>query len=280
MVEQVASTMAPPLAGIAQLSEQLARPVQGWQQLVNNIPTVWNFEGFWQGLQPVLENLKVLLEETEAGREALKASEFGFADHFWGVFYFRGFAHIDSRVRSAVVTRKLASLTSSEEFVEQLGTAVGESALLHKRWRIIESACEAHAARKYDLAVPAILAQIEGTLVNLMFLKDLVKKEDGKFFLIDENGDFKPTRNKKKRLPPVTLHPAITNAKLDEHPELAAASEFVADTLVQRRNAVLHGHDLSYGKAKFSVQALLILAVLADAVSKLEAGNISASSPP
>ena len=104
-----------------------------------------------------------------------------------------------------------------------------------------------------------------------MFLKDLVKKEDGRFFLADENGGFKMSKNGKKRLAPVTLHPAITNAKLDEHPDLAAASEFVADSLVQRRNAVLHGHDLEYGKAKFSVQALLILALLTEAVSELEA---------
>ena len=66
------------------------------------------------------------------------------------------------------------------------------------------------------------------------------------------------------------MSPAIRNAQLEEHPNLIAASEFVANTLVQRRNDVLHGHDLAYGKAKFSVQASLILAVLAEAVSELE----------
>jgi hypothetical protein len=277
MVERVADAMAGPLSQITLIGEELTRSVQGWQQLVNNIPNFRNFETFWEGLQPALQEFMIFLEDANTGREVLKDSEFGFADHFWGVFYVRGFAHIHPRVRSAVVTNKLASYTRSDVFIEELAAAVGKSQLLQKRWRIIESAVEAHAARNYELAVPAILAQIEGTLVNLMFLKDLVKrdKNDRKFYLADENGNFKMNKKGNKRLPAVTLHPAITNAKLDEHPDLGAASEFIADALVQRRNAVLHGHDLSYDTAKFSVQALLILAVLATAVSEVESGNIS-----
>lgn len=273
MTDGIADILAGPLAGIEQFGEELVRPVQGLQQLVDDIPSLWDFGGFWQDLQPALHGFMALVEEAEEGREVLQASEFGFADHLWGLFYARMFARIDPQVRNATVTNMLASYTRSDEFVGQLIAIIDESKLLRKRRRIIESACEAHAERKYDLSVPAILAQIEGTLVNMMFLRDLVKKEGGRFFLVDENGDFKLNKNK-RRLPAVTLGPAITSAKLDEHPDLGAASEFMANTLVQRRNAVLHGHDLSYGKAKFSVQALLLLAVLAEAVSELESGDI------
>jgi len=108
MVERVADNMAAPLARISQISEELARPVQGWQQLVNNMPSVWDFEGFLKDLQPILQDFIILLEDAETGREVLRASEFGFAEHFWGIFYVRGFAHINPRVRSAVVTTRLA----------------------------------------------------------------------------------------------------------------------------------------------------------------------------
>ncbi len=114
--------------------------------------------------------------------------------------------------------------------------------------------------------------QIEGTLVDAMFLKNLVVKKNNKFYLIDKNGDFllPPGR---KRPSPVTLDPAIKHAKLDENPELAAASEFMADVLVQRRNAVLHGRDITYGRAKLSVQALLLLMVLVMMVREMEDDN-------
>ena len=278
MVEQVATSLAVPLTGIARASEQLARPIQGWQQLAANIPSLWDFGNFREGLRPIFEKLEVLLEDVDAAREVLKASEFGFANHFWTIFDIQGFAHIDPRVRNMVVTNKLAALTSSEDFVDEFRDVVSESKLMTKRWRIIESALEAHAAKKYDLAVPATLAQFEGVLVEFMFLKDVVKKDKNKFYLVDENGNFKTKYNKKtekyERLGPVTLGSVPTN-KLKEHPDLAPASEFFANTLIRRRNQVLHGRDLTYGKAKFSVQIVLMLTVLTIAVSKLESQGAS-----
>jgi hypothetical protein len=77
--------------------------------------------------------------------------------------------------------------------------------------------------------------------------------------------------NKKdERLPAITLSPALKNANLDEHPELGDASEFLSGVLVQRRNDILHGRDVKYGKAKLSVQTLLVLSVLTDTFEELE----------
>lgn len=134
---------------------------------------------------------------------------------------------------------------------------------------IIEAALEAHASRRYELSVPAILSQIEGTVGDVMFLKELVRKEGNKYYLVDEYGNFKVNRNG-KRLPAVTLSPALQNARLNEQADLAAAAEFMAEVLVQRRNDIMHGRDLSYGRAKFSVQSLLILVVLAQGMAELE----------
>jgi hypothetical protein len=51
------------------------------------------------------------------------------------------------------------------------------------------------------------------------------------------------------------------------------ASSVDEDLHQMRRNAVLHGHDVAYGQAKFSVQALLIVAILAEGVAELESGE-------
>jgi hypothetical protein len=257
MVENFARSMAAPVAAITRMSQEFARPVNR----------------FLDGLQPVLRDFALFMEDVEAGREVLAVSEFGFAEHSWNIFYIRKFgkvALIDERVRPMVVTNRLLAYTTSEEYVEELHDVVGGSKTMRKRWRIIESIWEAHSAKQYDLAVPATLAQIEGILVDLMIQKDLVKKENGKLYLASELETFQQSNDKKRKPRPVTLHPAVTNAKLDEHPNLAAASEFLANTLVSRRNNILHGHDLTYGKAKFSVQTLLILTVLAGGVSALE----------
>ncbi len=277
MVENLATNLATPISNLVRLSEELARPMQGLQQIVNNIPRFWEIESFWEGLRPAIENFKILLEDVEAGREALTASEFGFAEHFWNVFFIRGFAHIDSRVRNAVVTNKLLVTTASDSFLENFETAVTESQIMNKRWRFIEAALSAHARRDYALAVPVTLAQIEGTLIDLMFVKDLVERDqDGRFYLIDQDGNWMMTKkDPTQRRGAITLGPAARDANLGEHPDLVASSEFLANILVQRRNSVLHGHDLTYDRAKFSVQAILLLAVLAEAVSELESGELN-----
>jgi hypothetical protein len=120
-------------------------------------------------------------------------------------------------------------------------------------------------SRKYELSIPPLFTQIEGTLVDAMFMKNLVVKKNGKFYLVDTDG------NTRRR--PVTLDPAIKHARLDEHRKLTSASEFMAEVLVQRRNAVLHGRDVVYGRAKLSVQALLILMILVRMVREMEASG-------
>lgn len=57
---------------------------------------------------------------------------------------------------------------------------------------------------------------------------------------------------------------------LAEDPNLEAASRFLSDVLVQRRNDVLHGRDVRYARARFSVQALLVLAVIVAGFEDLE----------
>lgn len=243
--------------------------VTGLDRMIGVLPKIQDFNGFWDAIVPALDDLRQMMEDASDGDTALEEAEFGFADHLWNVFYLRGFAHIDERVRSAVVTNKLVARTSSDQFVDELRCAVEISQMMRKRWRVIERAVEAHASRKYELSVPVFLAQIEGTVGDIMFLKDLVRKEGNKYYLVDECGNFKVNK-KGKRLQAVTLAPALKNARLEQQGDLTSASAFMADVMVQRRNDVLHGRDVYYGRAKFSVQALLILTVLAQGLAELE----------
>ncbi len=44
----------------------------------------------------------------------------------------------------------------------------------------------------------------------------------------------------------------------------------MSGVLVEQRNEVLHGRDVGYERAKLSVQALLVLAVLTQGLEELE----------
>jgi hypothetical protein len=241
----------------------------GLTDMIGNLPKLPEFNRFWDHIAPGLDKLRELIEDARVGDAVLEEAEFGFADHLWNIFFMRGFAYIPPRVRSAVVTRKLATHTSSDIFVDELREEIEASQTMRRRWRVIEAALGAHASRKYDLSVPVFLAQIEGALGDAMFLKNLVAKEGNKYYLLDQTGNHRVNRNG-KRLPPVTLDTALKNARLEDQAELTAASEFMSNVMVQRRNDILHGRDITYGRAKLSVQALLLLTILVRMLEELE----------
>ena len=168
-----------------------------------------------------------------------------------------------------VVTKKLSVATRTDDFGDELRDRFEESVVMSRRWPAVEAAFEAHQRREYLLSIPAMLPQVEGAIVDAMALKDLTVRKNGKLYLRDEDGGLKLNK-KDKPLPAITLTSAIQHARLEEHTTLEGTSSFVADSLIQKRNDVLHGRDYRYGKAKLSVQSLLVLTILAEAVSKIE----------
>lgn len=220
-------------------------------------------------LEEILEAVRRHREAVVAGDAVLEAAEYGFADHLWNGLYIASFAHIDPRVRDMVVTKKLAAATRTDDFGDELRDRFKESVVMSRRWPAVEAAFEAHQRREYLLSIPAMLPQVEGAIVEAMILKDLTIRKNGKLFLRDENGGLKLNKNNKP-LPAITLNSAVQNAQLEEHPTLEGTSSFVADSLIQKRNDVLHGRDYRYGRAKLSVQSLLVLTILAEAVSEIE----------
>lgn len=250
--------------------------VEGLRPVTDFLVSAGNFldklPNFAPALEELLEAVRRFEEAVEEGDATLEAAEYGFADHLWDRMYVASFAHVDPRVRDAVVTRKLAAATRADDFGDELRERFEGSIAMGRRWRAVEAAFEAHQRKEYLLSIPAMLPQVEGAIVDAMVLKDLAVKKNGKLYMRGEDGE--PKLNKKgKPLPEVMLSSAVRNAQLEEHPTLEGTSSFVADSLIQKRNAVLHGRDLRYDRAKLSVQALLVLALLAEAVGEMEAAK-------
>lgn len=220
-------------------------------------------------LEEIIEAVKRHEAAVESGDAVLEAADYGFADHLWNRLYIASFAHVDPRVRNMVVTNKLLAATCTDDFGNELRDRFEDSVTMSRHWRVVEAALEAHQRREYLLSIPAMLPQVEGVIVDAMVLKDLAIKKDGKLYLRDEDGG--PKLNKKgKPLPEIMFRSAVHNAQLQEHPMLEGTSSFIADSLLQKRNAVLHGRDPQYGRAKLSIQSLLVLALLAEALGEIE----------
>lgn len=251
----------------------------GLRPVGNFLASAGNFldrlPNFTPALEELLEAVRRFEEAVQEGDAVLEAAEYGFADHLWDRLYVAEFAHVDPRVRDMVVTNKLAAATRANDFGDELRDRFEGSIAMARRWRAVEAAFEAHQRKEYLLSIPAMLPQVEGAITDAMVLKDLAVKRNGKLYLRGEDGQ--PKLGKKgKPLPEIMLSSAVRNAQLEEHPTLEGTSSFVADSLIQRRNAVLHGRDPRYDKAKLSVQALLVLALLAEAVGEMEADKEAA----
>ncbi len=267
-VGKMGEILATNLRGIVEAAEvlevpRITPPVEDVRGLMDSLP---NFRDLGQ----LPWEIERALNEADVGGDALDAAGYGFAEHLWNVFFLGAFAGVPEEVREAVVTNKLAAWTRSDAFTEDLRDTVCGSEMMRRRWPVIEAALGAHREKRYLLSVPALLPQVEGVIVDALFLKDKVIKEDNKFYLVDENGERRRNR-KDKLLGPVTLSSALDEADLADDEDLVAASDFLAQVILQRRNDVLHGHDVSYGRAKVSVQALLVLLVLSLGVADLEA---------
>lgn len=161
-------------------------------RVMSNLPSIWDFSA-------ITEEFRQAMEEARSGEDVLEETHYGFADHLWNTVFLRAFAHVDPKVRHPVVTNKLVAFTRSEAFADTLLREVESSRMLRRRRLVIEAVLKAHRTRDYRLSIPACLPQIEGAVLDAMFLRDLVVKEDDRYYLVDENGERR--RNQKTKSP-------------------------------------------------------------------------------
>jgi hypothetical protein len=241
--------------------------------IIPKLPNPVDMKVLREILQQAAEVAEQAREVAARGDETLEASGYGFADHMWSWGFVASFAHVHPRVRDAVVTRRMAAITSSETFQEWLAEGIQESRLLKPRWPIIEQALAAHRRREYVLSTPVFLAQIEGTIGDAMILKNRVVARDGKLYLLDNDGELK--LNKKGRPIEIRgLHSLVDLSDFSDHEALEDAASLLTDSLAPWRNAILHGRNVKYGRAKLSVQALLMLWLLATEVRAFEEAKL------
>lgn len=238
-----------------------------------NLASILNTSQFFAGL-PDLTELDKVWKEAKEGGEVFKKAGFGFITSDYVSFRtVRRFATISPKVRSAVVTNQLAAQTRNPQFEHKLKQNFQESSVLRRRWHIVEQAIKAHRRREYNIAVPALLAQIEGLIGDALILKGLVVSQGHKLYAKGPDG--KPQPDKKGN--PIEVRGVgtlIQRSTWQTHPALQGVAELISTQLAVERNHILHGRKTNYGSAKLTVQGLLLLFVISAEVVVFETGQI------
>src|SRR5690606_17109414 len=184
--------------------------------------------------------------------------------HYWtlaDINEFVGIDRVDTKIRNAIVTRKLLHFTRQADFAEMLRECFETSTVLRRRWKIIEQALVAHKNRNYVLSIPTLLAQVEGIFTDALVLKGTAVRVNGRLCEKDTTG--KPKLDKHNNPIPIhDLKQKVLKSNLQNEKILQALGQFYTSYLVDERNAILHGSHLTYGTAKLSVQLLLNIYLL------------------
>ncbi len=218
----------------------------------------------FQNLPDLSEISKALADYVKAA-DSIEAGGFPFLLRYWTfgeITQFVGVDEVDARIRNAVVTNKLLSLTRHDEFQAELENLFHASSVLKRRWHIVEEALLAHRSRNYAIAIPTLLAQVEGIFTDALILKQLVERVNGKLYAKDSSGNLKLDRNGK----PIQLHglgQKVNKSDLQNEYLLKGLADFFTNHLVSERNEIMHGSNISYNRAKLSIQLILNIYLLA-----------------
>lgn len=225
---------------------------------------------------PDLSKLFDPLEQSLRGRAVVDAAGYGFAVPVLTWNFLAKLAktrEISPKVRSAVTTNRLLAVTRSAEFHDALMTVFGSSPLLSRRLKVVEAVLHAHHNRNYLLSIPALLAQVEGVLGDLLLLRGLVCIKGGKVYAKDLNGKAK-MNTKGKMVELNGLSRLVSHSKLRDQDQFKALVQYITDEFIPGRNQIMHGRKTAYGQAHRSAQALFVLLILSRVVADLENGQM------
>ena len=225
---------------------------------------------------PSPERWREIFEGLREGKSTLDELGYGFTVDKWEVSFIRQIGRGDYGRRE--LHDAFREHTRTPAFSEQLCEVFSRTPRLHRRWRIVGPALNAHSRREYALSIPVLLAQLEGIVTDLLILRGQAAFR-GKDLLAKEAGRLKrQARDPTKPVVLPGLDAKLRHSGYKSMEEVRDGAEFMLNRLIRPRNAILHGSRTSYMSAKLSVQLLLLIWIYAEVVAAAESGEIGASS--
>lgn len=129
-----------------------------------------------------------------------------------------------------------------------------------RRANILASAFEAHAAGKYELSIPVLLAQADGICLELTGVQLYSKQRDGKPRVAEAVATFDVDGFTAALLHPLT----------EVFPITFSSKERVGLPDILNRHAILHGESVAYGTRVNGCKAISLLSFTAWALSNVK----------
>lgn len=246
---QTATDVAQGLSQFRQGMQQAAALVQPMVEVVANIKQ--NFGPFFVELSHALAQLP---ERTRRSLATL-------AQHGWYLdpeMTLPGIADVVAHFAQGQVTEANDELIA---YFDQRREAILITlcSAFPQRSNIFTSAFEAHAAGKYELSIPVLLAQADGICLELTGVQ-LYSKRDGKTQISEAVATFDVDGFTAALLHPLT----------EVFPIAFSAKERVGQLNILNRHAILHGESVDYGTHINGCKAISLLSFTAWALSNIK----------
>lgn len=270
--DSIAKTMAnsvtlPTLALIDDLSNSAANAVRGiYEDVERSIASLTQPLDFGT-LIPALPDLTESFRRLGKARDeaaALQDAGLGYTVALWEMQFLVDLLEIAPQDRAVAAFSELPIMTQGQEFEDELQHLFTSTSILAKRWPAVREGIEDHQRGRYFASVSVLLPQIQGLANDILTLMEVLipvkpssyeKNSDG-----TQEGELKRLDSKS----------ALAKKQAVDDEDLA---RFVASSLVPERIGILHGIDAAYGRSNRSAHLVMVLLMLASAVTQLRADS-------
>lgn len=125
------------------------------------------------------------LQKGEDGRAVLAAIGETYITAVVSATEFSDLASEDQETQRKEFDERAATWLADEQVQAELREAIAASEIIKPRWRFIAVALQSHYDGDYISSVPVLLAQLEGMYADLLILKQLVVRQDGRLYELD-----------------------------------------------------------------------------------------------
>jgi hypothetical protein len=265
----------PFVTGLTGVNNRILAAIQGATFPRIDVPT---FFDTLPDLSPIIQRLSERVAEWEQeGEQVLTVAGYDYLVQVVELVAFSDLAAVEEDELEAAVAQRLIEQTCSEDFGSTLLGHLNASLTLSGRAPIVEAALDAHRNGNDMLALPALFAQLEGTIADTLIVRQLAVRQGDSLYEIDPaTGAIRETPNKQGKLQKVKfpgLKATAQHVEWTQHPVVTALADHISDKLSEERNKILHGIVTDYADPARSARVLMSLSGYAQVLSTLEQGQ-------